>query len=138
MILYFDASAVVKLLLVERGSNEARRLWNADAPVLTSWITLAEVSAAIGRARRAQRISARRAFTALRSLEAEWPSVHPIDAEEVTGRYAGQLANRHGLRGTDAVHLASALLVGVARPVMVTWDKDLRRAASAEGLAVAV
>ena len=45
LILYFDASAVVKLLIVEHGSNEARRLWNDDAPVVTSWITFAEVSA---------------------------------------------------------------------------------------------
>lgn len=99
---------------------------------MTSWITFAEVSAGIGRARRAQRISARNASAALRNLEAEWSAVHAIDAEEVTGRYAGQLATRHGLRGMDAVHLASALLVGVARPAMVTWDNDLRRAASAE------
>jgi len=38
----------------------------------------------------------------------------------------------------DAIHLASALLVADARPVVVTWDVELRRAASAEGLAVAV
>lgn len=37
----------------------------------------------------------------------------------------------------DALHLASALLLGEARPVLVTWDRELRDAARAEGLAVA-
>lgn len=90
------------------------------------------------RARREGRISSRRALSATRSLDAEWSTLSPIETEAVTGRYAGELAARHGLRGMDAIHLASALLVAAAQPVMVTWDTDLRRAAKAEGMAVVV
>jgi hypothetical protein len=50
---------------------------------------------------------------------------------------AVELAVVHSLRGMDAVHLATALLVRHAEPVVVTWDDDLARAARAEGLAVA-
>jgi len=73
---------------------------------------------------------------ALRRLSTEWETVTAVDVDEVTATAAGALAVRHGLRGMDAIHLASALLFARARPVVVTWNVELRRAASAEGLAV--
>jgi uncharacterized protein len=126
----------VKLLLVEEGSNEARSLWNADASLLTSWITFAEASAAIGASARSRRISRRRATDGLRTLHAEWRSVVALDVDEVTSRRAGELAMRYGLRGMDSIHLASAALLARAQPTLVTWDADLRAAALAEGLEV--
>jgi predicted nucleic acid-binding protein len=75
---------------------------------------------------------------ALRRLLAEWDAVEAVDVDEPIAGAAGSLAVRHRLPGMDAIHLASAMLVAEARPVVVTWDVELRRAASAEGLAVAV
>jgi hypothetical protein len=73
---------------------------------------------------------------ALRRLHSEWDAVEALDVDEATSATASPLAVRHGLRGMDAIHLASAVLLAEARPVVVTWDADLRRAALAEGLAV--
>jgi predicted nucleic acid-binding protein len=56
-----------------------------------------------------------------------------IDAQ--LAREAGQLAEKFALRGYDAVHLASALSAGEAI-TLVSWDKDLRRAATHNGCAV--
>ena len=50
-------------------------------------------------------------------------------------RQAGELAEQLGLRGYDAVHLASALTLGDATTV-VTWDEELRRAAAGSGCAI--
>jgi predicted nucleic acid-binding protein len=127
----------VKLLLVEEGSNEARALWNAEGSLVTSWITFAEVSAAIGAASRNRRISRRRATESVRALHAEWSSVVALEVDEVTSRRAGDLAMRYGLRGMDSIHLASVALLAVAQPTLVTWDADMRGAALAEGLDVA-
>ena len=52
-------------------------------------------------------------------------------------RHAGELAEQHDLRGFDAVHLATALAVDAADLVLVTWDRDLARAAVRSGIAVA-
>ena len=71
-------------------------------------------------------------------LRAEWVSVTTPDVDGVTSRRAGELAGRHGLRGMDAVHLASAMLLAAADPIFVTWDSDLRVAARAEGLQATV
>lgn len=49
---------------------------------------------------------------------------------------AGELAERLGLRGYDAVHLASALALG-PETTFVSWDEDLRRAAGRSGCATA-
>lgn len=42
---------------------------------------------------------------------------------------AGELAEQHGLRGYDAVHLASALMLATDT-TFVSWDHDLQRAAA--------
>src|SRR6201999_2901363 len=46
-------------------------------------------------------------------------------------RAAGELAERHALRGYDAVHLASALAIEDEGLVVATWDRDLATAALA-------
>ena len=126
----------MKLLLVEEGSNKARALWDADTELLTSWITFAEASSAVAAAARSRRISRRREAGTLRRLHAEWASVVALDVDEIVSRRAGNLAARHGLRGMDAIHLASAMVLEASDPVLVTWDAELRAAAQVEGLDV--
>ena len=123
LILYFDASALVKLLIVERGSNEARQLWNTGSPVVTSWITFAEACAAVGPGSSRASALGRQGIVSLRSLEIEWAAVFALDTDAVTARLAGSLAVRHGLRGMDAIHLASALRVATGGPVVVTLGR---------------
>lgn len=50
---------------------------------------------------------------------------------------AGQLARTHGLRGADAVHLASALAVRDPELIVAVWDRRLHSAALATGCRVA-
>lgn len=75
---------------------------------------------------------------ALASLQREWDAVEAIDLDGSTSAQAASLAVRHGLRGMDAVQLASAVLLADVEPVVVTWDTALRRAAQAEGLATSI
>jgi len=50
---------------------------------------------------------------------------------------AGDLADGVGLRGYDAVHLATALLAGPADVLFATWDSALAEAAAGAGLVTA-
>jgi len=52
-----------------------------------------------------------------------------VGVDEPLARNAGRLAEEHGLRGYDAVHLATALSAEDRELVVVTWDQDLARAA---------
>jgi len=47
---------------------------------------------------------------------------------------AGLLAVKFGLRGYDALHLATALTLKGERTLMVSWDRDLGSAARSAGL----
>jgi predicted nucleic acid-binding protein len=114
-----------------------RELWASDAPLATSWITLAETSAAIAAAECSRRLSRVATRAAVRTLEREWPAVTALTADGDVARRAAVLAIRHRLRGMDAIHLASAIPLLPARPVVVTFDRELARAARAEGLPVA-
>jgi uncharacterized protein len=59
-----------------------------------------------------------------------------VGVDAPLAREAGDLAEQLGLRGYDAIHLASALALGEATTV-VTWDEELRRAAAGAGCATA-
>ena len=60
-----------------------------------------------------------------------------IGVDQGLARSAGEHAERLGLRGYDAVHLATALELGDEEVVVVTWDRDLARATERVGLGVA-
>jgi len=53
-----------------------------------------------------------------------------IGLDATLARAAGELAERHALRGYDAVHLASAIAIEDPDLVMATWDRDLAAAAA--------
>jgi uncharacterized protein len=60
-----------------------------------------------------------------------------IGVDWALARQAGDLAEHYGLRGYDAVHLATALAVDATDLVLVTWDRNLAGAAVQAGIAVA-
>ena len=62
---------------------------------------------------------------ALRVGSDEYPRTAQVE------RHAGQLARTHGLRGADAVHLASALVIGDPDLVFAVWDERLHPEARA-------
>jgi predicted nucleic acid-binding protein len=74
--------------------------------------------------------------SAVRAIEDLYAELRVIGIDGAVARAAGELAELHGLRGYDAVHLASAISVEDAALVMVTWDHDLAEATVACGYAV--
>jgi len=59
-----------------------------------------------------------------------------IGVDEALARHAGALAEERGLRGYDAVHLATALALGKDAVTLLTWDGDLAEAALEANLPV--
>ncbi|MBI2887576.1 MAG: type II toxin-antitoxin system VapC family toxin [Chloroflexi bacterium] len=153
MILYLDASSLVKLYVIEPEhapaghdagweSAEVRSQYAQANNVFTSRITYAEARAALARRRRESYFANPQDYSAaLRDLNGDWRDriVH-IGITESLVRRAGGAAERYALRGYDAVHLASALVLQqrLGLPVSVsTWDPNLRRAANEAGLSIA-
>jgi uncharacterized protein len=131
-----DTSALIKLIVVEDGSDVAAELWDSY-PAASSVLAYPEARAALAAARRAGRLTARTHDRALAELDVVNAELVIVGVDEALARRAGELADERALRGYDAVHLASALALGPGDTILVTWDRDLSNAAAGAGLAVA-
>lgn len=110
MILYLDASALVKRYIQEKASQDVDAWIEAADMVVTGLITRVEVAAAIARAGRMKLITPDETFAALRQFRLEWESLQRLPITENTAVRGDALAVEHDLRGYDATHLACALI----------------------------
>lgn len=137
MIVYLDASALVKRYVAEAGSDEVASLVDTASVVGTSIISRAEVAAALAKASRMNVVSHHEAAAALSAFDAEWTALARVQMSEMLVARAAAVAWDHGLRGYDAVHLATALfwqdMVG-ERVTVATFDHQLWRAAHTTAL----
>lgn len=139
MIAYLDASALVKRYIVERGSKGTIALTADSEMTATSIVSRAEVAAALAKAVRAGLVKDEVAQNAQRKFAGDWPDLVRVAVTESLVERAEGLAWEHGLRGYDAVQLASALTwqesVG-EEIVLATFDQQLWQAAKRSGLTV--
>lgn len=138
MIVYLDASALVKRYVAETGSREVNSLIGAASAVGTASITRAEVSAALARAARTGILSRDEAASALQVFNADWDSLIRLQLTEFLIARAASLAWEHGLRGYDSVHLAAAVfwqdMLG-DEIILASYDRQLWEKAKMTGLA---
>lgn len=132
MILYLDASALVKRYIAENESERVNAWIGSADMVVTGLITRVEVAAAIARVQRMKMIVSEEAVAALRLFRSEWESFHRLPITENTVVRGDLLACEHNLRGYDAIHLACALIwqEALGLPVtLATFDMQLMQAA---------
>ena len=137
MILYLDASALVKRYVAEPGSSEVAEVIAKAEVVGTAIISRAEVAAALSRSVRVRVLSSDDASASLQDFRNEWLDLVRVQITEMVVSQADMLAWKHGLRGYDAIHLAAASVwqEAIGSPVtMATFDRQLWNAAEQEGL----
>jgi predicted nucleic acid-binding protein len=135
--LYLDTSSLLKLYLLEIGTPETQALRDRADSVATSLVAYPEARSGLARALRSGRITSADYQTVLLAFEADWPMYLVQDVTNSLVRLAGDLTEKHLLRGYDAVHLASAVTLQreLSEPVTFSaWDERLMAAAAAEGL----
>lgn len=139
MILYLDTSALVKLYVDEEGSPQARAAVEAADAVATSRVAFAEAHAAFAAAARLGHITAaeRAAIAAL--FRMDWRAYVVVGVTQPLVELAAELAFDYGLRGFDAIRLASAVLLRQRAGQSVrfmAWDRPLADAAARCGFSV--
>lgn len=145
MVYYFDSSATVKRYASEKGSHWIKEIVEPGAGniIYIGQIGVVEIAAALSRKVRTQELTRENYEAALQLFLADVQNEEYITANlnDAIIQLAVELTKRHPLRGYDAVHLATALslntaLVDSGAPtiVVVTADRVLREAASAEAL----
>jgi len=139
VILYLDTSAVVKLYVEEAGSQEVKEAVSESRIVSTSRVAYVEGMSAIARKYREGEFSKEEYEQVVGDLDRDWDNYFIIEVSEGVAKLGGELTSRHPLRGFDAIHLASALLLQSRSRMEVSFscfDERLEVAAKAEGLMV--
>ena len=142
---YIDSSALVKRYIDEPGSDVVQAVLNdPDTVCYVSVVAGPEVVATLTRRGRGARWTDERIDALVHQFHVDRRARYRLlDGWREILQDAMSVARRHGLRGYDAVHLASALdanslhTEAFAEPVtMVSAGDDLNAAAEAEGLTV--
>jgi len=136
-VVYFDASAFVKLLVDEPGSELAVALWVGCDAAVSSRLAYPEVRAALVSAHQNHDLDRDGFEQAEQNWEEFWGATRPVELTPTVERHAGELAAGNALRGADAVHLASALAVCDRQLIVAVWDRRLHAGVLAARLAVA-
>jgi predicted nucleic acid-binding protein len=142
---FFDSSALVKCYVVETGTNWVLSVLDDDQNrILISSLAEVEVVAALTRRFRVGDLSQQQLDQACDEARQDTEAYTPIPLTSHLIRVAVGLARIHGLRGYDAIQLATATEVRNAllqnEPgaefTLASADMDLNTAAAAEGLSV--
>jgi hypothetical protein len=135
-VIYFDSSALVKLLIAEEGSELVEELWDGCDAAVSSRLAYPEVCAVLAAAQRNNLFSRKEISHAESTWELYWEAMRLIELNAEVAKNAGAIARSSNLRGADSVHLASALVVGIDDLIVAVWDRQLHAASIAVGLRV--
>jgi uncharacterized protein len=133
---FWDASAIVPLLVAESTTRSLQALANQDSDLLVWWGSQVECASALARLERGALLDvkgAASAFDRLKQLANGW---HEIEPSETVRENALRFLRVHPLRAADALQLAAAFLAAERRPStleVVTLDERLADAARKEG-----
>lgn len=136
---FWDASALIPLLIEEPGSATIRALAAEDGSIAGWWGSPLECCSAVARVRREGGLGFQeedRLRRKIAALAESWTEIVPTADLRNT---AARLLLNHPLRAADALQLAAALAwTGgqVAEQHFVCLDEKLRRAARSEGFTV--
>ncbi len=137
MILYLDTSALVKRYFAESFSEEVIAKWNESEVIVTSSVGYAETMSTIYRKQKDQDLDDEVVQDIVGLFQKDWKSFIRVDVTDHLNALIGRLVHAYFLRGFDAVHLSSALIVHDRLPqnfFFACFDQRLNQAAGMEGL----
>lgn len=136
---FWDASAIVPLLMTEPTTRTVQALAAKDPAMLVWWATEVECASAVARLDREGALNesaVTQAFDRLKHLANGW---HEVDPSDSIREAAVRFLRVHPLRAADALQLAAAFIAAERRPSsldVVTLDDRLAAAARKEGFVV--
>jgi len=123
----------------EPGSSEVRALVSEARIVATSRVAYVEARAGFAGELREGELLQEEYSQIVEGFKEDWEKYFVVEVSENVARLGGRLVEKHPLRGFDAIHLASALLLKERANLEVffsCFDKRLKTAARAEGLII--
>ena len=109
MIIYLDTSDLVKLYVEEIGSERVRDVVRTATVVSTSKIAYAEARAAFARKQKDDGYPIKTLRKIVEDFNRDWENYFVIEVTDSLIRFAGDIVEKHLLRGFDSIHLESAI-----------------------------
>jgi hypothetical protein len=137
---YWDASAIVPLLVAEATTPRMQALARRDPDMLVWWGSQVECVSALARLERAGALDSTAMALVSGRLTELADGWHEIEPSELVRENAVRFLRVHPLRAADALQLAAAFIAAERRPAtleVVTLDDRLAEAARKEGFALA-
>jgi predicted nucleic acid-binding protein len=138
-VIFWDASAIVPLLVGEPTTAEMQALAGRDPDMLAWWGSEVECVSALARLERAGALDGRAMALACDRLKQLADGWHEIEPSEIVRESAVRFLRVHKLRAADALQLAAAFTAAERRPAslrVVTLDERFADAARKEGFAL--
>ena len=133
---FWDASAIVPLLVMEATTSFLQALARQDSDMLAWWGSQVECASAVTRLERNALLDGKGAALAFDRLSQLADGWHEIEPNEIVRENAVRFLRVHSLQAVDALQLAAAFLAAERRPSsleVVTLDERLADAARKEG-----
>jgi uncharacterized protein len=111
VILFLDTSALVKLYVQEIHSSNVEKAVASASDVIVSQITLAEAVSAFQYRTQKNELSTADEIKIFKQLLEDWDTLNCVDVTEHITKEAAILVRSRGLRGADAIQLATAAWV---------------------------
>jgi predicted nucleic acid-binding protein len=133
---FWDASAIVPLLMMEPSTRHLQASLAKDPAMLVWWGTEVECASAIARLEREGALdewAVTQVFERLKELAGAW---HEVDPSDAVREAALRFLRVHPLRAADSLQLAAAFVAAERRPAsleVVTLDDRLAVVARKEG-----
>ena len=137
MVVYLDTSSLVKLYVREEDSPKVAELVRSSKATATSLIAYTEARAAFARRFREKAFTSAEYEQLVSALDRDWDNYLIVRVTRKLVRFAGELAEKHGLRAFDAIHLSSALTLDqeLSTPIIFSSsDRRLQKASKLEDL----
>jgi len=137
MILYLDTSALLKKYFRETGSDEIIARWKDATGIVTSSLAYAEALASIHRKKRDVKFNNDIFQNIIHLFRRDWNSFIRVEVTDELNDWIDKMVSHYSLRGFDAIHLASALIVHDRLPekfLFACYDNQLLQAAQSAGL----
>ena len=136
---FWDASAIVPLLMHEATTKALQGVAASDHAMLVWWATEVECASALARLERDGALDPPAVIDAFERLKRLADGWHEVDPGDAVREAAVRLLRVHPLRAADALQLAAAFVAAERRPSslqLVTLDERLAAAARKEGFAL--
>ncbi|HET9488568.1 MAG TPA: type II toxin-antitoxin system VapC family toxin [Methylomirabilota bacterium] len=136
---FWDTSALVPLVVVERQTPRVRRWMAEDDDVVVWTLARVELLSALARRRREAGAAPAALVAARRAILEVWERWSEVSALDLVRRQAERIVESHPLRAADALQIGAALVAAGDDPeslTFVTLDANQAEAAGREGLLV--